>query len=55
VLCNDSPKRYRGYCYEGIGTILGAINRFTPERKGACDKVTPRRYRADCYRGAAIT
>jgi len=55
VLCNASPKRYRGYCYEGIGTILGAINRETDARKTACDKVTPKRYRADCYRGAAIT
>jgi mono/diheme cytochrome c family protein len=54
-LCDLSPKRYRGYCYEGIGTILGAINRDTSARKSACDKVTPQRYRADCYRGAAIS
>jgi cytochrome c553 len=55
VLCNDTPKRYRGYCYEGIGTILGAINRETEPRKSACDAVTPKQYRADCYRGAAIS
>jgi hypothetical protein len=55
VLCEDSPARYRGYCYEGIGTILGAINRYTAQRKGACKKVTPRKYLADCYRGAAIS
>jgi len=55
VLCNDGPKRYRGYCYEGIGTILGAINRETEQRKSACDTVSPKRYLADCYRGAAIT
>jgi mono/diheme cytochrome c family protein len=55
VLCNDSPKRYRGYCYEGIGTILGAINRETEQRKSACDAVSPKHYLADCYRGAAIT
>jgi cytochrome c553 len=55
VLCDMAPKRHRGYCYEGIGTILGAINRETEPRKSACDKVTPSKYRADCYRGAAIT
>ena len=55
VLCNMSPKRYRGYCYEGIGTILGAINRYTAQRKSACRAFTPRRYLADCFRGAAVT
>ena len=55
VLCDQSPNRYRGYCYEGIGTILGAINRETEPRKAACKGVTPKRYLADCYRGAAIT
>jgi hypothetical protein len=55
VLCNQSPKRYRGKCYEGIGTILGSINRYTAQRKSACNAVTPKRYRADCYRGAAVT
>jgi mono/diheme cytochrome c family protein len=55
ALCDDSPARYRGNCYEGIGTILGAINRYTAQRKGACKKVTPRKYLADCYRGAAIS
>ena len=38
-----------------IGTILGAINRYTPQRKAACDKVAPSLYRSDCYRGAAIS
>ena len=53
-LCNLSPLRYRGYCFEGVGTILGAINRLGPDRKAACNEVTPKRYRADCYRGAAV-
>jgi hypothetical protein len=55
VLCNESPARYRGYCYEGIGTILGAINRYTAQRKAACRAVVPRRYMPDCFRGAAIS
>jgi hypothetical protein len=54
VLCNVSPLQYRGYCFEGVGTILGAIHRLGTDRKAACDDVTPKRYRADCYRGAAV-
>jgi mono/diheme cytochrome c family protein len=53
-LCNLSPVRYQGYCFEGVGTILGAINRLGSARKAACNQVTPARYRADCYRGAAV-
>jgi hypothetical protein len=53
VLCNLSPARYRARCFEGIGTILGAINRYGAQRRSACNAVTPKRYRADCYRGAA--
>ncbi|MDQ2981713.1 MAG: cytochrome c [Actinomycetota bacterium] len=54
-LCNLAPARYRGYCFEGVGTILGALHRLGPERRAACNAVTPSRYRSDCYRGAAIT
>ncbi len=54
-LCNLAPARYRGHCFEGIGTILGALHRLGTERRAACNAVTPSRYRGDCYRGAAIT
>ena len=54
-LCDAAPARYRGRCFEGVGTILGALHRLGRERKAACDAVTPKRYRRDCYRGAAIT
>ena len=54
-LCNLSPKTDRGYCFEGVGTILGALHRYGDERRAACNAVTPSRYRPDCYRGAAIT
>jgi cytochrome c553 len=53
-LCNLAPARYRGYCFNGVGTILGAIHREGADRRRACDEVTPRRYRADCYSGAAV-
>ncbi len=54
-LCNLSPARYRAYCFNGVGTILGALHRLGNERRAACNAVAPPRYRGDCYRGAAIT
>ncbi|HSB39839.1 MAG TPA: cytochrome c [Gaiellaceae bacterium] len=54
-LCAAAPARYRPRCYEGIGTILGALHRLGPERRAACDAITPKRYRRDCYHGAAVT
>jgi mono/diheme cytochrome c family protein len=55
VLCSMSPQKHRGYCFEGIGTILGSINRYTAQRTSACRAVTPRRYLSDCLRGAAVS
>ena len=52
---NTGLDRFRARCYEGIGTILGAMHRYGAERRAACNNATPMRYRADCYRGAAIT
>ena len=54
-LCTASPARFRGRCYEGIGTILGSLHRYGPQRKAACNAITPAAYRRDCYRGAAVT
>ena len=55
TLCTASPARFRGRCYEGIGTILGSLHRSGPQRRSACDAITPPAYRRDCYRGAAVT
>jgi cytochrome c553 len=54
-LCNQAPERYGGRCYQGIGTILGSLHRTGPERRAACNSVTPRPYRRDCYSGAAVS
>ncbi len=54
-LCNLGPARYRGYCFEGVGTILGALHRYGEQRRAACAAVTPRPYLTDCLRGAAVT
>ena len=56
VLCNTAPVATRGYCWEGIGGILGSLDAETEKRKARCDEATqdPASRRA-CYRGAAIT
>lgn len=54
VLCKLAPGRDRGRCFEGIGTILGAIHLYGQQRRGACASVTPRRYLRACLRGAAV-
>jgi mono/diheme cytochrome c family protein len=53
-LCQLSATRYRARCYEGIGTILGALHRYEAGRRAACAAVTPPRYRRACLRGAAV-
>jgi cytochrome c553 len=53
-LCLLAPARYRSRCFEGVGTILGAMHRYGPGRRAACNARVPRRYRVDCYRGAAV-
>ena len=54
-LCNLGPVRYRGYCFVGVGTILGALHRYGEQRRAACAAVTPKRYLSDCLRGANVT
>ena len=54
VLCNLADERYRGRCYEGVGTILGSLHTYEAARRAACAAVTPRRYERDCLRGAAV-
>ena len=53
VLCDSAPETLRAYCWEGIGTILGSLNRYAEEKQAACRKVTTTYY-ADCTRGANV-
>jgi mono/diheme cytochrome c family protein len=56
VLCNTAPATTRGYCWEGIGSILGSLDADTAKRKARCDEATQDpKSRLACYRGAAIT
>jgi hypothetical protein len=53
-LCRLADTRYQARCYEGIGTILGALHMYEQGRRAACAAVTPKRYERDCLRGAAV-
>ena len=53
-LCKRVGPAVRPNCYRGIGTILGALHTYGPERRRACAVVTPTRYRADCEQGAGL-
>jgi mono/diheme cytochrome c family protein len=54
AICTASPVAWKPRCYEGIGTILGALNRSTEDRTGACRELVPRRYLRSCLKGAAV-
>jgi hypothetical protein len=51
VLCETAAERFRDYCFEGIGTILGGMHPDRAGRRKACLEVTTRYARA-CFRGA---
>ncbi len=53
-ICTASPAAWKPRCYEGIGTILGALNRSTEGRTGACKGIVPKRYVRSCLKGAAV-
>ncbi|MGH3018018.1 MAG: c-type cytochrome [Gaiellaceae bacterium] len=57
LFCNDAPTRYRAYCWQGIGTILGSLNTYREQRKAACRRATrggQSAYYGDCIRGANV-
>jgi hypothetical protein len=51
VLCETAAARFRAYCFEGIGTILGGMHAFRDGRRKACLAMTTTYARA-CFRGA---
>jgi hypothetical protein len=52
TLCETSAARFRAYCFEGVGTIIGGFHVYREDRRAACRELT-RRYFRDCARGAA--
>jgi cytochrome c553 len=51
LLCEQAAPQFRGYCFDGIGTIIGGLHAYREERRAACRQVTVK-YFADCARGA---
>jgi len=52
--CTATPARFKARCYEGLGTIFGALHRDEAGRRAACNDGIPRRYRRACLQGAAV-
>jgi cytochrome c553 len=53
-ICTASPVAWKARCYEGTGTILGALHRSTQDRTNACKGLVPRKYWHACLKGAAV-
>ena len=53
VFCTKVRVGLRGRCWEGVGTMVGALNTYEDQRRQACTRLTPK-YEADCARGAGI-
>jgi hypothetical protein len=54
VLCKQVDAGLKGYCYQGIGTILGTLKPDTAGRRAACSSVAPARFLDACLRGAGV-
>jgi hypothetical protein len=54
VLCGQVGASFKGYCYQGIGTILGTLNPDTAGRTEACKAAAPRGFLNACLRGAGV-
>jgi hypothetical protein len=54
VLCRQVDAGLKGYCYQGIGTILGTLKPDTAGRRAACSSVSPARFLDACLRGAGV-
>ena len=54
AICAATPARYKARCYEGLGTIIGALHRDEAGRRAGCAKGIPKQYVTACLRGAAV-
>jgi hypothetical protein len=52
--CRIVDARLKGYCYQGLGTILGTLNPTTAGRRTACTRFSSRRFLDACLRGAGV-
>ena len=54
AFCRIVDAKLKGYCYQGLGTILGTLNTTTTGRRDACTKFSPRAFLDACLRGAGV-
>jgi cytochrome c553 len=52
--CAITPKRYRDRCYDGVGSVLAALEPSPQALRGACRKLSDR-YRDSCLRGGGVS
>jgi hypothetical protein len=52
--CRIVDARLKGYCYQGLGTVLGTLHPGTAGRRAACARFSPRRFLDACLRGAGV-
>lgn len=52
--CRIVDAKLKGYCYQGLGTILGTLRPTTAGRAAACTKFSPRPFLDACLRGAGV-
>jgi len=52
--CKIEDAKLQGYCYQGLGTILGTLKPTIAARRTACTEFSPRRFLDACLRGAGV-
>jgi len=52
--CRIVDAKLKGYCYQGLGTILGSLRPTTAGRRAACARFSPRPFLDACLRGAGV-
>ena len=53
LFCDGVPVHHRGYCWRGVGTIIGSLYRDDEQARAACRRATQPFYR-DCIEGANV-
>ncbi|HST25824.1 MAG TPA: hypothetical protein VLJ76_07520 [Gaiellaceae bacterium] len=54
ALCAIAAAADKGYCYQGIGTIVGTLKADTAGRRADCTAASPSRFLDACLRGAGV-
>jgi hypothetical protein len=52
--CRIVDAKLKGYCYQGLGTVLGTLSLETAGRRAACTGFAPKRFLDACLRGAGV-